>query len=217
VTSRAAGVRPTLALETALWENGRNRVAGVDEVGLGPLAGPVVAAACVLPPGCTPIPFVRDSKALSASVRARLVAEIAAQAIAIGLGAASVAEVERLNVLGASRLAMRRALARIGEHSHTLVDGRDFPAPWLGEHTAIVRGDASCYSISCASIVAKVTRDHLMARLAARHPEYGWEHNAGYPTRQHLAAIRDHGVTPYHRRTFRPVMLALTGVPTGPG
>jgi ribonuclease HII len=206
------GPIPTLAIETALWDRGRTCVAGVDEVGLGPLAGPVVAAACVLPPGCTPIELVRDSKALSASMRASLAPLIAEQAVAIGLGAASVREIERLNVLGAARLAMRRALLRIGEHSHTLVDGRDFRATWLGEHTAIVRGDAWCYSISCASILAKVTRDRLMTKLALRHPEYGWERNAGYPTRQHLAALFDHGVTPYHRRTFRPVVLALNGM-----
>jgi ribonuclease HII len=203
---------PTLALEAALWACDRDRVAGVDEVGLGPLAGPVVAAACVLPPGCDPIELVRDSKALSAAARESLVPLILAQAAAIGIGAASVREIERLNVLGASRLAMRRALARVGERSHTLVDGRDFRAAWLGEHTAIVRGDATCYSISCASILAKVTRDRLMASLARRHPEYGWERNAGYPTRQHLAALFEHGVTPYHRRTFRPVALALNGM-----
>ena len=211
MTQRASPA-PTLAFELALWAAGATRVAGVDEVGIGPLAGPVVAAACVVSPRCTPIPEVRDSKLLSPSVRASLALEVAAQATAIGIGAASVSEIEQLNVLRASRVAMRRALARVGEHDHALIDGRDFRAPWLGAHTAVVRGDGSCYSIACASIIAKVTRDRLMAKLAARHPEYGWERNAGYPTRAHLAAIREHGVTPYHRRTYRPVMLALAGL-----
>ena len=205
-------IHPTLDLERALWAAGCRRVAGVDEVGIGPLAGPVLAAACILPPDCQPIPAVRDSKALSVATRQALVADIRAQALAIGIGAASVREIEQLNILRASRLAMRRALARVGQHDHALIDGRDFPAPWLGPHTAIVRGDASAYSIACASIVAKVTRDHLLALLAARHPEYGWAHNAGYPTREHLAALEAHGITPHHRQTYRPVLLALGGM-----
>lgn len=200
-----AMVEPDTLLEQELWLSGRLRVAGVDEVGLGPVAGPVLAAACILPPSCSPIRGVRDSKTLSPSQRERLFTEIIRQAASVAVGAASVDEIEQLNVLGASRLAMRRALAKVGSLDHVLVDGRPIPGWAPGCYTAIVNGDASVYSIACASIVAKVIRDRLMAQLARRFPGYGWERNAGYSTREHLEALRTLGPTPLHRRSFGPV------------
>ncbi len=200
---------PSLARERDLWRQGRPRVVGVDEAGLGPLAGPVVAAACLVPTGCDAIEGVRDSKTLSPSQRERLYGEILRQAAAVGVGAASVHEIEILNVLAASRLAMRRALARVSPYDHVLVDGREFRDPTLGPHTAIIDGDALCYSIACASIIAKVTRDRLMKKLAALYPVYGWDHNAGYGSPGHLEALRAAGPTPFHRRTFAPIR-ALT-------
>lgn len=196
---------PGLDHEWRLWLRGQARVVGADEVGIGSLAGPVVAAAVRFSCHRAPIPGVRDSKALSASQRAALLPEILAAASAIGIGAASVAEIERLNVLQASRLALRRAIRRAGPSDHRLIDGRQFNDPLLDPHTEIVDGDAICYTIACASIVAKVVRDRLMAKLAARFPEYGWTTNAGYGTSAHLAALRRHGVTAYHRLGFGPV------------
>ena len=200
---------PSLEAERALWDGGKWRVVGVDEAGRGPLAGPVVAAACLIPVHCLLIDGARDSKTLSPAQRGRLFAAIMRQAVAIGVGAASVHEIERLNISNAAHLAMWRALRRVGPYDHALVDGREIKGLDLGPHTAIVDGDASSYAIACASIVAKVTRDRLMRTLARRYPPYGWEHNAGYPTPEHLAALRRHGLTPFHRRTYAPVRAAL--------
>ena len=181
-------------------------VAGVDEVGRGPLAGPVVACAVVLPPDAEPIAGVDDSKRLPAATRERLAVEIAARALAVGLGAASAREVDARNVYHATTLAMQRALAALARRlgcapHHVLVDGRPIRA--LGVvHTAVVGGDGRCHAIACASIVAKVTRDRLMRALAARHPHYAWERNAGYGTAAHRAALGAHGATPHHRRSF---------------
>lgn len=196
---------PTIEIERSLWVAGKSRVAGVDEVGLGPLAGPVMAAACVMPLGCRPIVGVRDSKTLSAAQRERLAIKVIEQAVSIGIGAASVREIEEMNVLAASRLAMRRALARVCPVDHVLVDGRPIKGWNLGPYTPVVGGDAAIYSIACASIVAKVVRDRLMTRLAQRFPAYGWDHNAGYATREHLRALDSMGPTPFHRRCFAPV------------
>jgi ribonuclease HII len=168
-----------------------------------------------MPPAARAIPGVDDSKQLSAPERERLARHIRRRALAIGLGAASVREIDRLNIYHASVLAMRRALARLGVvPDHVLIDGktiRGFPVA----HTAIVKGDARCFSIACASIVAKVTRDRLMARLAARYPGYCWERNAGYSTADHIAGLDARGITPHHRRSFvRVSQLALDlGVP----
>lgn len=181
-------------------------LAGVDEVGRGPLAGPVVACAVVMPADTRAIAGVDDSKALDAATRERLATRIREVALAVGIGAASVVEVDRVNILQATVRAMQRALAtlerRLGRSpDHVLVDGT--PLRWLGvEHTAVVKGDARCYSVACASIVAKVTRDRLMQRLAARHPGYDWHRNAGYGTRAHREAIAAAGLTPHHRRSF---------------
>ena len=190
------------------------RVAGVDEVGVAPTCGPVVAAAVIFRPNCRRIAGARDSKTLSAAQREALAPEIRRRALAVGVGAASVAEIDRLNIYHATHLAMRRAIARLGGHDYVMVDGlpiAGFEAA-VGPYDAIVDGDASVYSIACASVVAKVVRDRLMARLAARYPGYGWDHNAGYATAEHRAALRTLGVTPYHRRSFAPVREALAGV-----
>jgi ribonuclease HII len=198
-----------LDLEAELWARGLLRVVGVDEVGIGPICGPVVAAAVVVPPFRAAIAGVRDSKTVPPREREQLYDEIIVHALAFGVGAASVAEIGRLNILGASHLAMRRALARVGRADVVLVDGRPVRSDQLGPHRAIVDGDASCYAIACASIVAKVTRDRLMRKLGHRYPGYGWEKNAGYPTPDHLAALATRGVTPYHRVTFAPVRATL--------
>jgi ribonuclease HII len=196
---------PTLAREWALWRAGARRVAGVDEVGMACLAGPVVAAALVLKPYCRKIPGVRDSKTLSLQQRERLYEDILKRAAAVGVGAASVREINDMNILRASHLAMYRALKRVSPFDHALIDGRDVKEIDLGPHTAIVDGDALSYAIASASIVAKVTRDRLMVKLAARYPGYGWERNVGYATQHHLQGLRQHGLTPFHRTGYAPV------------
>jgi ribonuclease HII len=157
---------------------------------------------------------VRDSKTLSAAQREALAPEIRRRAVAVGLGAASVSEIDRLNIYHATHVAMRRALARLGGHDHVLVDGLGIAGfeDDVGPYDAIVDGDAHVYSIACASIVAKVVRDRLMARLAARHPGYGWEHNAGYATAEHRAAMAELGITAFHRRSFITTRRAMQGV-----
>jgi ribonuclease HII len=200
---------PTLAREWALWKDGARRVAGVDEVGMACLAGPVVAAALVVRPYCRKIPGVRDSKTLSLQQRERLYEQILGRATAVGVGAASVREINQLNILRASHLAMYRALRRVAPYDHALIDGLPVRDQDLGPCTPIVDGDAYSYSIACASIVAKVTRDRLMNKLAARYPGYGWEHNVGYATRLHRLAIREQGLTPFHRLAYAPVRAYL--------
>ena len=188
-----------------LWERGLRCVAGVDEVGRGPLAGPVVAAAVILVPG-RHVEGADDSKRLPPLRRRELARQIRSGAAAVGIGAASPREIDVLNIRRATALAMQRALSRLGSGvEHILVDG--LPVEELGRErqTAIVRGDQSVHSIACASIVAKVVRDELMTRLAKRHPGYGWERNSGYGTAEHLIALRRLGPTLHHRRSFRPV------------
>jgi ribonuclease HII len=159
-----------------------------------------------MPPDQRAIAGVNDSKQLSAATREQLAIRIRERALVIALGAASVREVDRLNVYHATVLAMRRALARIPDRlgrapDHVLVDGS--PLRTLGhQHTAVVKGDAKCYAIACASIIAKVTRDRLMRQLARRHPLYAWERNAGYGTAVHREALAIHGLTAHHRRSF---------------
>jgi ribonuclease HII len=180
-------------------------IAGVDEVGRGPLAGPVVACAIIMPPDERVIRGVDDSKVLPAEERARLAERIRTRALSIGVGAASVREIDKLNIFHASVLAMRRALSRLTLHpDHVIIDGRAIRS--LGTpHTAVIDGDACCYSIACASIIAKVTRDRVMHALAARYPGYRWERNVGYSTAAHFAGIAEHGVTRHHRHSFLPV------------
>ena len=204
---------PTLRQERRLWNEGLVRIAGVDEVGVAPTCGAVVAAAVIMKPGCHRIPGVRDSKTLSMQQRERLAPIIRKRAVAIGVGAASVAEIDRLNIYHATHLAMRRAIARLGGHEHVLVDGNRIVGfeEQVGPYTNIVDGDAKVYSIACASVVAKVVRDRMMAKLSARYPGYGWEHNQGYATRDHRAAIREFGLTPFHRRSFLALQRTLAG------
>ena len=191
-------------------------VVGVDEVGRGPLAGPVLAAACHLPDGLPDevARLVDDSKKLSAERRARAFEAFRPYA-RIALGAASVAEIDRLNILGATHLAMARAVRRLGlGPCSLLIDGnRAPPARLLPGYrmTTVVGGDGRSLSIAAASIWAKLTRDRLMERLAIRHPGYGWERNAGYGTREHLEGIDRVGVTSHHRRSFRLLRLDLSG------
>lgn len=197
-----------LTLERELWGRGVELVAGVDEAGRGPLAGPVVAAAVVFRPEVR-VAGVNDSKLLPREVREELVAEIRRRALCIGVGAATPDEVDRLNILRATHLAMRRALDKLtARPGHVLVDG--LPVPELGaEQTAVVGGDGKSFTIACASIVAKTTRDRIMRRLARRYPEYGWETNVGYGTPDHVMALGSLGPTPHHRRSFVPVQLSL--------
>jgi ribonuclease HII len=204
------GQLPTLDAESILWEEGKLRVAGVDEAGLGCLAGPVVAAAVVLFPCCPMIDGVKDSKLLSFVQRERLYTQIFEHAIAVGVGIATVREVEKYNVLQASYLAMQRSLSRVAPYDHALIDGREIKHAAFGAHTTIIKGDSTSYAIACASIVAKVKRDRLMRRLAQHYPGYGWEKNVGYGTKQHTQAIRELGVTPHHRRTYAPVIQAIS-------
>ena len=195
---------PTLAFETAARARGLLRIAGVDEVGRGPLAGPVTAAAVLLDPAHIP-PGLNDSKALTAARREALAAALWACADC-AVAHASVAEIDALNILQASHLAMRRALMGLATPpDHALIDGNRMPRDLPMGADCIVRGDALSLSIAAASIIAKVARDRLMVDLAQQFPGYGWAKNAGYPTPDHLAALKDLGVTPYHRRSFRPV------------
>ncbi len=197
---------PSLKLER---ECGVVPVCGIDEAGRGPLAGPVVAAAVVLDLA-RPVPRgIDDSKKLDRATREALAEKIRARAL-VGVGQASVAEIDRFNILRATLLAMRRAVADL-TRAHgclpamALVDGNVAPPLEGCAVRTVVGGDALSCSIAAASIIAKVTRDRLMAELAAAHPHYGWEHNAGYGTRAHLAALGRHGATPHHRASFRPV------------
>jgi ribonuclease HII len=198
--------RPSLEREVALWDLGRTVVAGLDEAGRGPLAGPVVAAAVVFSPGCARIRGLDDSKRCTARQRERLAALVRQRALAVAVGAASVHEIDRLNIRRASILAMRRALTRLAvPPAAILVDG--LPCPELGlPHEAIIDGDALCYSIAAASVIAKTVRDRLMTRLALRYPGYAWEQNMGYATALHRDALAAQGPTPHHRRSFFPVL-----------
>ena len=180
-------------------------IAGVDEVGRGPLAGPVVACAVIMPPDVRAIPGVDDSKQLSAAERQRLAVKIRERAVSFGIGAASVREIDRVNIYHATVIAMRRALSRLSVRpSCVLIDGKPIRTLEIS-HTAIVGGDDVCYTIACASILAKVTRDRLMHSLAGRYPNYLWERNVGYATLAHLQGLASHGLTPHHRRSFIPV------------
>ncbi len=197
-----------LAYERGFWNRGCTRVAGVDEVGRGPLAGPVVAAAVVLPRDVF-IDGAADSKTLTRRARLEIAEEIQGRASAIAIGAASVGEIDRINILRATTRAMARALKRLpASPDHVVVDG--LPVRDLGwEHDAVVGGDARVHAVACASIVAKVCRDGLMTRLAARYPEYEWEKNMGYATRRHRRALRRVGLTPHHRTSFGLLQLEL--------
>ena len=187
--------------ERLLEQMGVAPVAGVDEVGMGPLAGPVVAAAVILPP----LPLLiglDDSKALTRLARERLDTEIRAIALAIGIGVATVAEIDAINIYQAGLLAMRRAIEALGvAPRHVLVDARSIPGIEATQ-TALSKGDGRVYSIAAASVIAKVHRDRLMAELALEHPGYGFDGHSGYATAAHRRAIRELGPCPAHRRSF---------------
>ncbi|MDS9946666.1 MAG: ribonuclease HII [Planktomarina sp.] len=195
---------PNFEFETKLHKQGYQNVAGVDEVGRGPLAGPVYAAAVILGPGKIPT-GLNDSKKLSAKNRNSVLESILEYAD-ISIASASEREIEQINILQASHLAMVRAVAGLKKKpDYVLVDGNLIPQDLGIPATAVIKGDARSLSIAAASIVAKVKRDLVMSDLAQHYPGYGWEKNAGYPTTEHLKALQDLGVTPHHRRTFKPV------------
>lgn len=192
-----------------------DRIAGVDEVGRGPWAGPVTAAAVVLDPARIP-EGLRDSKALSAGRRRALALEIHASA-EVAIVHVGVEVIDRINILQASLLAMRQALEQLHPPpGMALIDGRHLPADLPCPGRALIKGDARAESIAAASIVAKVARDEMMVALSQQHPGYGWERNAGYGTAAHSEGLRQHGVTPHHRRSFKPIhnILSAKKMPT---
>lgn len=196
--------------QLALFTGGPERVAGVDEVGRGPLAGPVMAAAVILDPD-RPIAGLNDSKALSEKRREALYDIIRERAVACAIASASVEEIDRINILQASMLAMQRAVEQLSPSPElALIDGNRCPALTC-EARAVVGGDASVAEIAAASILAKVTRDRLMRDLDLEYPGYGLARHKGYPTRAHIEALRILGVSPLHRRSFGPVRRCLEG------
>lgn len=190
---------PDFSYETRIG----GRIAGVDEVGRGPLAGPVTAAAVVLNANAIP-PGLNDSKKLTARMRGELLDMLLTRA-EVSLGWASVEEIDALNIRNATFLAMTRALAGLAPVDHALIDGNALPPDLPCPATTIVKGDGRSLSIAAASIAAKVGRDAHMMALSRQFPGYGWERNAGYPTAAHKQALLDLGVTPHHRRSFKPV------------
>ncbi|HWP67225.1 MAG TPA: ribonuclease HII [Candidatus Limnocylindria bacterium] len=192
-------------VERLLWQLGRTCVAGVDEVGMGPLAGPVVAAAVVFSEDVS-IRGLADSKVLTRKRREQLAERVMKRARGVGIGIVDVPEVDRLNVYRAGQEAMRRALAALAplEPDYLLIDGREVPRLGIPQ-SAYPKGDAFVASIAAASIVAKVRRDAIMRELGAAYPDYGFERHMGYCTAAHLAALRKHGPSPVHRRSFAPV------------
>ncbi|KIC09393.1 ribonuclease HII [Leisingera sp. ANG-M1] len=196
--------QPDYSLEDAARAKGFLRIAGVDEVGRGPLAGPVTAAAVVLDAAAIPA-GLNDSKKLSPKKREAVETEILAAA-QVSIAHATVEEIDSLNILRASHLAMERAVAALDPApDYLLIDGNLIPKGLSHPCEAVVKGDAKSLSIAAASIVAKLARDRIMVDLAQQFPGYGWEKNAGYPSKQHREALVDLGVTPHHRRSFKPV------------
>src|SRR5215468_4624221 len=212
--SEGQRLRRLLNYERALWSTGVLRVAGVDEAGMSPLAGPVSAAAVVFAPGSR-IPGIDDSKKLDAAERDRLSQEIKAMALAWSVGFAAVEEIDTINIYWAGLLAMRRAVEGLAlAPQHLLLDARrlkDLSTP----QQAMVKGDAKSLTIAAASILAKTARDALMCQLDAEHPGYGFAKHKGYPVREHLAALEKLGASPVHRRSFAPVRIVL-GLPPLP-
>ncbi|ADH85865.1 ribonuclease HII [Desulfurivibrio alkaliphilus] len=208
---REPEVVDSLAFERSLESQGYRLVAGIDEAGRGPLAGPVVAACVVLPAGCEASRF-RDSKQLKPELRCRLAAEIEAlPGVYWGVGVVAPAEIDRLNILQASLLAMQKAVAALAaEPDFLLVDGKhQLPLPLPQQ--ALVRGDSRSASIAAASIIAKVRRDEIMADYHRRYPQYNFHRHKGYGTAEHLHLLRQHGPCPIHRRSFKPVGDCLRG------
>jgi ribonuclease HII len=200
--------KPDFSREGRLIRAGLGFVAGVDEVGRGALAGPVAAAAVILDPDNLP-DGIDDSKALNARRRAEICAAIMAKARAIAIATSTAGEIDALNIRGATLLAMRRAIGGLAIlPGFVLIDGRDLPPGLCCPAEAVVGGDALSVSIAAASIVAKVTRDAMMARLDAQYPDYGFARHAGYGTARHLSALKRFGPTPLHRLSFAPCAAA---------
>ncbi|WP_371170089.1 ribonuclease HII [Aliiroseovarius sp. 2305UL8-7] len=195
---------PDFSFETAAHDRGFLRIAGVDEVGRGPLSGPVTAAAVVLDPSNIP-EGMNDSKALSVKKREALF-DLIMTAADVSIAHATVEEIDEMNILRASHVAMVRAIEGLATApDHVLIDGNMVPRGLTLSSETIIKGDAKSLSISAASIVAKITRDRIMVDLAQQYPGYGWETNAGYPSKSHRLALQNLGVTPHHRRSFKPV------------
>jgi len=199
--------KPDFRMERQLARRGVWPVAGVDEAGRGPLAGPVAAAAVILDPQNLPR-GVNDSKLLTPDAREELFEAIMTRALAVAIGFATAAEIDAVNIRQATFLAMRRALSALAARpAYALIDGNDLAPGLCCAGETIVKGDGAILSIAAASIIAKVARDRLMRRLCAIHPAYGFSQHAGYGTRAHLAAIAAHGPCPYHRLSFSPFRL----------
>ena len=199
---------PTEEFEQEARRCGYRRIAGVDEAGRGPLAGPVVAAAVILPVRCRLI-GVDDSKQLSASERDRLYAAIMDRAVCVGVGSSTAEEIDRVNILEATKLAMRRAIGELSPPSdYVLIDAVSLTGVAMPVRP-IIKGDALSLSIAAASIVAKVTRDRLMARFHEIYPQYNFLSHKGYGTEEHLTRLAEYGPSPIHRRTFAPVSAML--------
>ena len=194
---------PDFTFEEDLISRGEICIAGVDEVGRGPLAGPVTAAAVILDPANIP-DGLNDSKMLSRKKREALEPLIFANA-EVSIAHATVEEIDEINILRASHLAMERAIAGLGRVDHALIDGNMIPRGLIIPATTIIKGDARSLSIAAASIVAKICRDRIMVGLAQQYPGYGWDTNAGYGSKSHISALHRLGVTPHHRRSFKPV------------
>lgn len=197
--------KPHFRLERAVLRRGIGPVAGMDEAGRGPLAGPVAAAAVILDPARIP-KGLNDSKLLEPEAREALFEVIVRQAQAVSVAYATAAEIDLINIRQATFLAMRRALAALAiSPAYVLVDGNDLPPCLVCEGETLIKGDATSASIAAASIVAKVTRDRLMRRLCTHHPEYGFSRHVGYGTQEHRLAIAKHGPCAFHRITFSPL------------
>ena len=213
-TGRASEGANLHVYERRYWVKGIVSVAGVDEAGRGPLAGPVVAAAVILAPGLR-IPCVKDSKQLSERKREEVYRSIIEQAVAVGVGIVAHDVIDRINILQASMLAMNKAIDLLTiEPQQLLVDGNFFRHPRFPVEN-IVHGDALSHSIAAASIVAKVTRDDIMRRLDSSYPQYGFARHKGYGTPEHVAAIHRYGLSDVHRRSFRVPGLEQTIAPSG--
>jgi len=199
---------PDFTLEQSAIKAGNLLIAGIDEVGRGPLCGPVTAAAVILDPQNIPA-GLNDSKKLSAKRREALY-DLLLKCATVSIAHATVQEIDTLNILRASHLAMERAVEGLPQPpDHILVDGNLIPHGLTIPATAVIKGDAKSVSIAAASIMAKTVRDRLMVDLAQQYPGYGWDKNAGYPTAVHLEALQKLGVTPHHRRSFKPVYKML--------
>ena len=190
-------------IENSLRPNGYEIIMGVDEVGRGPWAGPVTACAVILDPENIP-PGLNDSKKLSAKRRAQLFEEIINSSL-VSCVHVEVGEIDKINILQATFRAMERSISKLPIPDHILIDGNKLPPNLPSPATAIIKGDSKSVSIAAASIIAKVTRDRLMADLSLEYPGYGWEKNAGYGTKIHQSGLLNNGVTPHHRRSFKPI------------